>query len=1107
MSSQIRILFICFVVLLSCDNKKQDDLKKDSAEEMTFELIDAETSGIKFVNSLEQTEEQNVFDDIYYFNGSGVAVGDVNNDGLPDLYFGGNQTSNKLYINKGNFQFEDVTVNAKVGTKGWTTGVAMADVNNDGWLDIYVCRTSPYVEDDDRRNLLFINNKNGTFDESAKLYGLDNPGFSTQASFFDADNDGDLDMYLANRPLMYNGIYSEKYKKYRFTDELGTHRMFINNNNQFTDISTKANVLCNGYGLSANLADLNQDGKTDIYVCNDFIYPDFMYLNNGDGTFVDKANEKLKHTSLSSMGSDLADFNNDGLVDIFTVDMLAETNYRKKVNSNEDDFDQYNRIKGNGYGHQLMRNNLQMNVANEKFVDIGFMAGVAETDWSWAPLFADFDNDGYKDLFVSNGYFKDFNNMDFMKFRNENKTTNDNQKSSMLSLLSHMPETKIQNYIFKNNGDLTFTKKSNEWGLTKETFSQGAVYADLDNDGDLDLVLSNLGEYPSVYRNTLNNKNYLKIKFKGESSNKYGIGCKVWATIDDNKQYYENYPTRGFQSTVEPIIHLGTGKASKIDKLVIWWPSGKAQELLNVEIGRTLVVSETDATILNYSLPNNQRAGDKLFKEIDPAGFDFVHSESEFVDFRNEPLLPHLMSRFGPSLAVADVNGDGLDDIFIGGSAQVLTSKLYLQKGNGSYVPASSQPWASIINAEHVDAKFFDKDGDGDLDLFLVSGGNEFGAMGDHYSPSIYENDGKGFFSRTIGALPEIKVPGLSVAIGDIDNDGDLDIFLGGAVIPRGYPMATASYLLENDGKGKFTDVTVKWSNQLGLPGIVNESSLVDINGDGLLDLVLAGYWQNISVYINMGNKFVNQTNALGLNKTSGWWNALKVVDIDNDGDLDIIVGNEGQNNLMRVEPNKPAYLVQGDMNRNSAIDAVCFYTVNGEQVPLHSYKEIVQQLSGLIQKRYPKVAMYAAANMSNMFTDEELSNSKTYELNTFSSGIFINEKGKFIFKPFPKFAQISNINDIMVEDVNGDKRLDLVLVGNSDAPRISLGRNDAFNGLILLNQGNHTWTEMGFAESGFFAPFNAQRIENVKGNNKTFWVVANNSNKVQFFEKTKVLQ
>ncbi len=1104
----ISISALTLLLVYSCNSDKNHQKDKGSSEisqkeNVHFELIDREFSGVNFLNSLEQTEEENVFDDIYYFNGGGVAVGDINNDGLQDLYFGGNQTSNKLYLNKGDFKFEDITEKSNTGSKGWTTGVAMADVNNDGWLDIYACRTSPYVEDDERRNLLFINNQDGTFTERAAEFGLDNKGFSTQASFFDADNDGDLDMYLANRPLQYEGIYREFYKKYRFTDELGTHRMFINNNNKFTDKSTEADVLCNGYGLSANIGDLNQDGLTDIYVCNDFIYPDFIYYNKGNGKFVDKAKDMMKHTSLSSMGSDLADFNNDGLVDIFTVDMLAESNDRKKMNSNEDDYDKYLRVFKNGYGHQLMRNNLQLNVGNKTFVDIGFMAGVAETDWSWAPLFADFDNDGYKDLFVSNGYFKDFNNMDFIKFRNESTGSNDGKKESILSVIAIMPETKIQNYIFKNNGDLTFTKKSDEWGITQKTFSQGAVYADIDNDGDLDIVMNNLGEFPSLYKNGLDNKNYLRLKFIGNQSNSYGIGCKAWATIGGETQYFENYPTRGFQSTVEQFVHIGTGEAKKVDKLVIWWPSGKTQTMMDVKPSQLLVVKESDADFNDFKFPSSEVSVKKFISEMKPP-FIFEHKESEFVDFRNEPLLPHMMSRFGPGVAVGDINGDGLDDVFIGGGARIALSKLFVQQKDGSFNLAIAQPWSKDVKTEHVDAQFFDMDGDGDLDLITVSGGNEFKNTGTYYSPMIYENDGKGYFATSIDALPNIETPALSVEVADIDGDQDLDIFIGGAVVPGAYPLPTASYLLENDGTGKYKDVTTTWSKGLMLPGIINECEFADLNNDGLPDLIIAGYWKNVSVFMNTGNQFIDQTAALGLNESSGWWNALKVMDVDGDGDLDIIAGNEGMNNLMRVNPSKPSYILQGDMTRNNQIDAVCFYTIQGKQVPLHSYTEIIQQMPGLIQKRYPKVSMYANATMANLFSDQELTGSKSFKINNFKSGVFVNEGKRFVFKPFPMEAQLSNINDMLAEDVNQDGKMDLVLVGNSDAPRISLGRNDAFNGLILLNEGKANWKPVTFDESGFYVPNIAQRIASIKTSTSSIWMVANNSEKAQFFKKTK---
>jgi len=1095
------VFLLSIVLVFGCGKKGKKEESNLTEENAGFEILDATYTGINFINNLQQTEEQNVFDDIYYFNGSGVAVGDINNDNLPDVFFGANQTSCKLYINKGDFKFEDVTAKAGLNTKGWATGVAMVDINNDGWLDIYVSRTSPYVEDENRKNLLFINNKNGTFTEAAGAYGLDNKGFSTHASFFDADNDGDIDMYLANRPLQYNGIYKENYEKFRFKDELGTHRMFLNNgNNKFEDVSEKSGVLCNGFGLSANLADINMDGLTDIYVCNDFIYPDFMYFNKGNGIFEDVAKTKIKHTSLSSMGSDLADINNDGLIDIFTVDMLAETNERKKINMNEDDYDKYQHIYGNGYGHQLMRNNLQLNVAGKQFVDIAFMAGVAETDWSWAPLFADFDNDGNKDLFVSNGYFKDYNNLDFIKFRGENSVSNDGKQSSILNLLAIMPETKLQNYVFKNNGDLTFTKKSDQWGIVNKTYTQGAAYADFDNDGDLDLVLNNLGEHPTIYKNKQKGNNYLKINFKGKESNSFGIGCKVWVNVNGVRQYYEHYTTRGFQSTVAPGVHIGLGTSAVADEVMIWWPSGKTQKIDKIKANTTFLADETNASKTSFEFPKPQNEQNKIVVETAIAGLNIVHKESDFSDFRSEPLLPHMLSRFGPTLAVADVNKDGLDDILIGGGARVQTSVLMIQKANGSFLASPTQPWSKNINCEHVASAFFDKDGDGDLDLILVSGGNEFHEMGEHYQTDIYENDGKGNYSLAINALPQIKTPCLSVAVADIDGDNDLDIFIGGAVVPRAYPEPTGSFLLINNGKGIFTDKTAQWNKALIAPGIVNEAVFADMNNDNRPDLIITGYWMNISVYFNTGNTFEDQTDKIGLNKSAGWWNALRIADIDGDGDKDIIAGNEGLNNLMRVSPEKPAFLVRGDMNKNNMLDAFCFYTLNGIQVPLHSYDEARQQLPDLIQKKYPKVAMYAAATKDNMFTSDQLVNSIQYNLYEFSSGVFVNNNGKFEFKPFPKEAQVSNINDILVSDLNMDGRPDLILVGNSDAPRISLGRNDASNGLVLINEKGN-FVPYGFEKTGFYAPYNAQRIAFVKTQNSYFWLVANNSYKLQTFQ------
>ena len=904
-----------------------------------FELLKPEATGVTFANTLPEKADFNILNYLYYYNGGGVAVGDIDGDGLPDLYFTSNLGPNKLYRNKGNYQFEDITDKAGVADSiGWKTGVTMADVNGDGKIDIYVSGAD-YLGMHGR-NVLYINNGDGTFTDRTKEYGLDRVGYNTQALFFDYDGDGDLDMYLLDHSTHAQRAIESQAQRSANSPHTGD-RLFRNDGGHFTDVTDAAGLHdgIDGYGLGIVASDFNNDGCPDLYVANDFQGNDYLYMNNCNGTFTESITKATGHTSRFSMGVDAADFNNDGRTDIISLDMLPEREDILKTSANAESFSLFNLMVQAGYQPQYARNALQLNRGKGKFSEIGYLAGVFATDWSWSPLFADLDNDGRKDLFVTNGIYRRPNDMDYITFVSNQAvqaTLHDTITDSNLRLLHKMPQVPLANYAFRNEGDLRFKNMAEEWGLAQPGFSNGAAYVDLNNSGNLDLVVNNINAPASIYRNharEINKNHYLTVQLRGSGANTAGIGAKIEITQKGRKQMVEQMPTRGFLSSVDPRPHFGLGSSSRIDSLTVIWPDHRFQTLTNLEGDRILTLSQKDASG-SYRYPNStapsppargQPAPMPKFTDVTAkSGVDFKHEEDTFYDYNGEPLMPHLLSTEGPRLAVADVNGDGLDDFYVGG-AKWQSGKLFIQQRDGTFRASNQPAFAADSLSEDIGATFFDANGDGHPDLLVVSGGNEFWGEQDALRPRLYLNDGHGNFKRARDALPDIFENGSCVAIGDFNGDGHPDIFLGSRVVSRNYGLIPKSHLLQNDGSGHFTDVTLEKAPELSEVGMVSSATWIDYDHDGKLDLVVVGEWMPVRVFHNENGKLVDRTKEVGLSGTNGWWNSVQAVDLRGNGRQDLVLGNLGLNSYLRASAKEPARLYVNDFSQRPQILAPIF--------------------------------------------------------------------------------------------------------------------------------------------------------------------------------------
>ncbi len=1047
---------------------------------MSFTDMPSDSTGVNFSNDIIENDTLNYFNFPYLYLGGGVSIGDINNDGLDDLYFTGNLVPNKLYLNKGNFQFEDISVKAGVaGDQRWYTGSTMADVNNDGFLDIYV-GVSQYT--DQSANQLFINNKDGTFSEKAQDYGLADQSTSIQSTFFDYDNDGYLDVFVANYPIvpvsMGNQYYHQKMMMNHFED---SGHLYRNNGDQtFTDVTTTAGLQKFGLSLGIIATDFNNDGFKDLYVSNDFNVPDYFYKNNGDGTFSEISKQSTRHTSMFGMGIDSGDLNNDGLIDFLQVDMTAEDYKRSKTNMASMSPETFYEAVDLGFNHQYMQNALQLNNGINSngipvFSDISRFASMSNTDWSWGALFADFDNDGFKDVFVSNGVKRDVNNNDINEqYKNQNPFGNSGKKD-----FRKLPSTPISNYAFQNNGDYTFSKVTTDWLLDKKGFSNGFSYADLDNDGDLDLIINNIDAKASVYRNNANetNNHYVKIKLKGAKNNPFALGTKVFVKTPDANQLQELTLTRGYQSSSSPVLHFGTGKHEIAESITIKWPNGSEEIYQNLKLDTLMQFTQAVSKLGTHTQENN----DYKFTDITEAyEVSFKHTEDEYDDFLKEPLLPHRNSRLGPALTVGDVNNDGLDDFFVG-NAKGSSAKLYIQNLTGKFSEIPG-PWSQESEYEDTNALLFDADNDNDLDLYIVSGGNDPNLQDNLYQDRLFINTSNGF-EKTENALPSMPTSGLNVIASDYDSDGDLDLFIGGRLVPGQYPSPAYSYILRNDGGTdlniKYTNVTQTIAPELQRAGLVTSALWDDFDSDGKIDLIVTGEWMPIRFFKNTGHKFKEVTETLGFNKTRGWWNTIEKVDFDNDGDLDYLVGNLGLNYKYKTSAEAPFDIYANDFDENGSIDIVLSYQKKGTKLPLRG-RECSSQQVPAIKQRFETFESFANADLNDIYGENMLNNSLHYRVDTFAHQWIENKgEGSFQLHQLPNAAQFSSINAFLPFKYNNDSITDIMLGGNQYQSEIETPRADASIGLVL--SGGTKPKVINTSESGLFVAGETKKIARIR--------------------------
>lgn len=1089
---KLRHVALCFIIVglaFSC-----------TRDEKLFTVLTGPEAGIDFRNVIVTNDTFNALSFEYIYNGAGVGTADFNNDGLADLFFGGNQAPSKLYLNEGNMKFRDVTKASGIETDRWITGVSVVDINSDGMPDIYLS-VGGEVAAEQRRNLLFINK--GTSDgvprfvESAKSWGIDSDRYSTMAAFFDFDKDGDLDLYLLNNWL--ENFNRNNLRPRRLNGEAeSTDQLFRNEGNTFVDASRQSGILIEGYGLGVAICDVNEDSWPDVYVANDFMSNDILWINQRDGTFKNDISDYIKHQTHNGMGVDVADFNNDALADIIVVDMLPPGNERQKMMTPGQNYDHFHMSLELGYQPQYMRNTLQLNRGRMPdgrilFSEIAFLSKVSATDWSWAPLFADFDNDGYKDLFVANGYRKDVTNLDFVFFGMENNPfgTNEAREKIWREKFATVPDVKISNFVFRNNGTLTFEDKTTEWGLDFPTFSNGAAYADLDNDGDLDIVTNNIDQDVIIYKNNLNerrNRGHY-IRLRPENSN--FMNEKIRLYCNGKMQYIERTPYRGFQSTVESDVHFGLGDIAEVDSIVIHWPNQMVLTLTDVPADTTIVYSRANA--MRRTAPS--RVDESLLEMKRLA--NYKHSGSTRSDIKSTRTLLHELSRYGPALASADVNGDGLDDFFVGGET-TSSSRLFFQQPDGSFV---SREIESGDNFSDGYAQFFDADGDGDPDLYI--GKSAINSMEEADQHRLLINDGRGTLIEAIGALPRINASASCVEVADMDGDGDLDLFVGARFRPGSYPLPPQSYVLRNDG-GKFSDVTESVGGGLFNNGMISSAVWADFDKDGSPDLLTAGEWQPLRLYRNERGHFTDVSVAAGLDNTEGWWTCAKVADINGDGFPDVVAGNSGTNSFFCPERNHPVEIVAKDFDNNGSVDPVITYynPVEDERFIVHNRLVLIDQIPG-VKRRFETFTQYATRPFSKVFTEEEMKGAYVAKSSMLQSVVLVNDrKGGFAIMSLPEIAQISSIQDLAIDDLDGDGNADILAIGNMYAMETLFGRFDASVGTVLLGDGKGKFSDLSPAKAGFVVDGDARYIRSLRTNSGVVYVVTNHNDSIRFFSR-----